>query len=74
MLLLWICFCLTQSLDDELNDLQASDASSASLKRPGKNQVMERSEDSRVEMVETLFIRKASYLALEDAMALREEE
>lgn len=42
---------------------RASDASSASLNLPGRNQVMDLREDSRVEMVETLFMRNASYFA-----------
>ena len=33
---------------------------------PGKIHVTERSEDSRLEMTETLFTRKASYLAKAD--------
>lgn len=53
-------------------DERASDAKSASLKRPGKNHVMERSEDSNVEIVETLLIRNASYLAF-DAAAIAED-
>ena len=44
----------------------ASDASSASLNLPGKTHVTERSEDSRLEMKETLFKRNASYLAKAD--------
>lgn len=44
----------------------ASDASSASLNLPGKIHVTERSEDSRLEMTETLFTRKDSYLAKAD--------
>lgn len=50
--------CISQSAYS-----QASDASSASLKRPGRNQVSERSEDSTVEIVETLLKRKDSYAA-----------
>ena len=44
---------------------RASEASSASLKRPGRNQVIDLREDSNVDIVDTLFIRKASYLAFE---------
>jgi hypothetical protein len=44
----------------------ASDASSASLNLPGKTHVTERSEDSRLEMTETLLRRKVSYLAKAD--------
>jgi len=42
---------------------RASDANSASLNLPGRNQVMDLREDSRVEIVETLFMRNASYFA-----------
>jgi hypothetical protein len=41
--------------------LRASEASSASLNLPGKNQLIERSEDSRVDIFETLLTRKDSY-------------
>jgi len=41
-------------------DGQASETSSASLKRPGRSQVSERRVDSREEIVETLWIRKDS--------------
>jgi len=47
---------------------RASEASSASLKRPGRNQVMDLRVDSNVEIVDTLFIRNASYLTFEAAM------
>ena len=47
---------------------RASEASSASLKRPGRNQEMDLREDSNVDMVDTWFIRNASYLAFEAAM------
>lgn len=54
------------SQGDRLQYAQASDASSASLNLPGKTHVTERSEDSRLEMAETLFRRKVSYLAKTD--------
>jgi hypothetical protein len=41
-------------------DERASEASSASLNLPGRNQVMDLREDSRVEIVETLLRRKDS--------------
>jgi hypothetical protein len=47
---------------------RASEASSASLKRPGRNQVIDLREDSNADIVDTLFIRKASYLAFEVAI------
>ena len=47
---------------------RASEASSASLKRPGRNQVIDLREDSSVDIVDTLFIRNASYLAFEVAI------
>lgn len=49
-----------------LEYVHASDVSSASLNLPGKIHVTERSEDSRLEMTETLLTRKASYLAKAD--------
>lgn len=48
-------------LAHEVLSLQASEASSASLNRPGRNQLMDRREDSRDDIVETLLIRKDSY-------------
>lgn len=39
---------------------RASEANSASLKRPGRNQVRERNDDSNVEIVETLLIKNVS--------------
>jgi hypothetical protein len=57
-----------------MEDERASDAKSASLKRPGKNQVMERSEDSNVEIVETLLMRNSSYLAFDAAAIAAENE
>jgi hypothetical protein len=54
-------------------NLRASDASSASLKRPGKNQVIERRDDSNVDIVETLLMRNDSYLAFEEAITSAEE-
>lgn len=36
------------------------------MKRPGRNQVSERSEDSMVEIVDALLIRNASYRASGD--------
>lgn len=41
-------------------DERASEASSASLNLPGKNQVMDLRDDSRVDIVETLLRRKDS--------------
>jgi len=49
-----------------LQYVHASEASSASLNLPGKTHVTERSEDSRLEMTETLFKRKVSYFAKAD--------
>lgn len=54
-------------------DERASDASSASLNLPGRNQVRDLREDSRLEMVDTLFTRKDSYFASEKDMDEREE-
>lgn len=50
---------------------RASDASSASLNLPGRNQVIDLREDSRLEIVETLFMRNVSYLAREKDMSER---
>lgn len=49
---------------------RASEASSASLNLPGRNQVTDLKEDSNVEIVETLLIRKDSYLAREADMVV----
>lgn len=40
--------------------IRASEASSASLNRPGRIHVIDLREDSRVDMAETLLTRKAS--------------
>lgn len=52
---------------------RASDASSASLNLPGRNQVIDLREDSRLEMVETLFMRNVSYFARDKDMSDEKE-
>jgi len=52
------------------HDEHASDASSASLNLPGRNQVMDLREDSTEEMVETFLTRKSSYFARAEDMSV----
>lgn len=55
---------------EQQHDEHASDASSASLNLPGKNQVMDLREDSTEEMVETFLTRKSSYFARAEDMTV----
>lgn len=51
---------LGRKVDNSEENVRASDANSASLKRPGRNQVIDRKEDSKEDIVETLLRRKDS--------------
>lgn len=53
-------------ITNQCEDAQASEASSASLKRPGRNQVSDRIEDSIVLIVDALWIKNDSYFANSD--------